>query len=313
MEFDHEYYLAAHPESKHLDHHGLQSHWMKNINTETNISILIHLFNEELLHEFLQYIKNIKLVFLKVNVIFTINENSKIDDFIFSYDASFKVIKMENKGVDIYPFLECIRYIRNNNIDTDFVLKLHTKISINESEDLKEWRKDLILPIVNINNLRVIQHYFKTVKNIGYIGAQKCSLPKNFDLDFQQNIDGINDLCEKFPHLEKNWQDFNGGNIFWISNETLTQYLTNDLIEYLIPKFSNGKPPCNLNNKGVFVEYLCERLFTGVFCYKKTNILVNDFKGTYRCIGKTDGIIDNSYFYQPSVFSSYTPENVITN
>ena len=79
--------------------------------------------------------------------------------------------------------------------------------------------------------------------------------------------------------MEKNWTDFIGGTIFWISNETLNEYLKDDLIEYLMAKFLYGKPPCNLNDKSIYVEYLCERLFTGVFCYNKTNILVNEFKG----------------------------------
>lgn len=324
MEFDYEFYLATYPDLKHLDPESAYFHWLtrgidegricstSHVNTETNVTIIIHLFNETLFDEFLRYIKKVKVVFLNVNVIFTINENSKMDNVIYSKDASFLVLKVENKGVDVYPFLECIKYIRKNNIKTDFVLKLHTKNSSNASENFKEWRKDLIDPIVNVNNLYVIQHYFKTIKNIGYIGAQKCIFPKNYDLNFQQNLEGLNELCELFPHLEKNWQDFNGGNIFWISNQTLTEYLTDDLIEHLVPRFCHGKPPCNSLNEGIFVEYLCERLFTGIFCYKKTNILVNEFTGTVNGIGKTKGEVDNSYFYQPSVFSVYKPEDIIT-
>jgi hypothetical protein len=321
MKFDYEFYLETYPDLKHMDKDSAYSHWinygitegricsMNNvpINNETHITIIIHLFNESLFSEFLTYIKKVKIVFSNVNVLFTINENSKFDEFIHSLDQSFIVIKVENKGCDVFPFLQCINYIRKNEIKTDFILKMHTKESNNE------WRKDLIKPIVDVNNLYVIQHYFKTIKNIGYIGAQKCVLPKNYDLDFHQNIDGLHLLCERFTHLEKDWKDFNGGNMFWISNQTLTDYLTDDLMDYLIPRFSNGKPLSNLENKDIFVEYLCERLFTGIFCYKKTNILVNEFQGTPRGIGITDGEIDHSYFYQPSVFSIYSPENIITN
>jgi hypothetical protein len=83
-------------------------------------------------------------------------------------------------------------------------------------------------------NLNYLQHYFENVENIGYIGAQKCALPKNFDLDFPSNIEGIKQLIEKFPYLPKDWTDFNGGNIFWINNKVLDEYLKNDLIEYII-------------------------------------------------------------------------------
>ena len=89
-------------------------------------------------------------------------------------------------------------------------------------------------------------------------------------------IKGINKLCESFPHLEKDWTDFNGGNIFWISYPVLEKYLTDNLIEYLKPKFLVGrKPPCNLTDKGIYVEYLCERLFTGVLPFNVSNKILN--------------------------------------
>lgn len=324
MIFNYKYYLEKYPDLRHLNHDEAYSHWLncginegrkccgEIINIETAITVIIHLFDENLFNEFLVYINNVKTVFNLVNVIFTININSIFDEIIYNEDSTFIVLKVENKGVDVYSFIESIKYIRNNNIKTDYILKLHTKVSINEVIELLNWRKELIEPITSIDNLYVIQHYFKNIKNIGYIGSQKCVLPKNFDLDFPQNIEGLNQLCEKFPHLEKNWTDFIGGNIFWISNETLSTYLTNDLIEYLISKFLDGKPPCNQTDSGIYVEYLCERLFTGVFCYDKMNILVNEFKGTQRGISKINEEIDNSYFYQPSVFSIYVPKNIIT-
>ena len=231
-------------------------------------------------------------MFAKVVVIFTIGYNIEFEKYILSIDKNFIVINVENKGVDIYPFIKCIQYLRKNNIKTDFILKLHTKISDTE------WRKGLIKPITDINNLYILQYYFKNMNNIGYIGSQKYAMPKKYDMDFPHNITGINNLCDKFSGLEKDWTDFNGGCMFWINNQVLNQYLTEDLIEYLIPKFINGKPPNNYTNKNIYVEYICERLFTGVFCYTKMNILVNEN------IGHDRGF-DN--FWTPQVFSFYSP------
>ena len=129
-----------------------------------------------------------------------------------NYIKNSHIIQVENKGVDTYPFLVAIQYIRNHNIPTDYILELHTKESINKVEDLNDWRKDLIKPITNYNNLLVLQHYFVNNTNIGYVTSQKCVLPKSYDLDFPHNIRGINNLCEKILHLEKDWTDFNGGN-----------------------------------------------------------------------------------------------------
>jgi hypothetical protein len=317
--FDYEFYLNTYPDLNHLNYIDAFLHYQnygikegricyKRINTTTNISIILHLFNTNLFDEMLCYINNVKDIFSNVNILITINEHSDFERHILKSLPNAIVIKNENRGVDVYPFFICIKYLRDNNIKTDYILKLHTKESSNDIEGLENWRKEIITPIVDYNNLLVLQHYFKHMNNIGYVSAQKCVLPKNYDLDFEANIKGINELCDMFPHLEKEWTDFNGGNIFWINNECLNEYLTNELIEYLSNKFVVGKPPCNLTNKTIYVEYLCERMFTGIFCFKKKNIFVSDYIFTNRGID-----LDHSYFYQPKIFSISIPEKLTFN
>jgi hypothetical protein len=317
-DFNYKNYITKYNDLKYMNYEQAYNHWIhcgikegrtctiNQVNFETHITIIIHLFKEEMFNEFLEYITNVKKVFHSVKVIFTININSHFEETIQKENSDYIILKVENKGVDIYPFLESIKYIRENDIKTDFILKLHTK----ENE---YWRRELINPIINLPNLYILQHYFKKVKNIGYIGSQKFALPKNYDLDFPYNIQGLNELCEKFENLEKDWTDFLGGTMFWINNEVLTKYLTPELIEYFIPQFSYGKPPNNLFEKSIIVEYVCERLLTGVFCYDRTNILVNDYNGLSRSVNRINGEPDHSYFYQPSVFSFHTPKNVILN
>ena len=103
-------------------------------------------------------------------------------------------------------------------------------------------------------------------------------------------------------HIEKNWSDFNGGNMFWINRKILDKYLTDDFCKYIYENFNYGKPDNNLLVKEINIEYLCERLFTGNFCYNSTNILVNSFEGTQRGIDVEYGKITNIYFYQPKSF-----------
>jgi len=112
----------------------------------------------------------------------------------------------------------------------------------------------------------------------------------------------LEQLCTTFPHLQKEWTNFVGGTMFWISNAVLEEYLTPELIDYIVQRVSYGKPPDNLSDKGVYIEYLCERLFTGVFCYDKTNILVNDFVSPY---------ISKRGFYNPKVFHFSCPKCLV--
>ena len=102
------------------------------INNKTNITIILHLFNLNLLNEMIDYINQVKRVFYKVTIIITTTDIKNNDKIInnFNLESETKnihIIPIENKGVDVYAFLISILYIRNNNIPTDFILKLHTK------------------------------------------------------------------------------------------------------------------------------------------------------------------------------------------
>ena len=163
----------------------------------------------------------------------------------------------------------------------------------------------------SISNLIQIQYLFTHIKNIGHISSQECILPKSYDDSFPQNIIGINDICNKFPHIEKNWTDFNGGNIFWISKKVIDENLSEQFCKYLEKNFSNEKPDSNLLNQNIMIEYLCERLFTGNFCFNRTNILFNNLKGTNNGYNIKHGKVINSNIYQPKIFSIYKPKEVI--
>lgn len=326
ISFDHQFYINLYPDLNKLSYQQAVNHFnncgkaegrlsvRQILNTTNNIVIVIHLFHIDLAKEMLTYVYDVKQVFSKVSVLISVNENISQEQFNLVSTLFQKAIifKVPNKGTDNLPFLRAIQILRTNNIKSDYILKLHSKKSSNLTEGSINWRKDLILPITKYENLAIIQNYFKKCDNIGYVSAQKCVIPKLYDLDFPQNIRGVEQICGMFPHLEKEWTDFNAGNMFWISYKTLTQYLTDELIDYLLPRFGEGKPPCNLTDKGIYPEYICERLFTGVFCYDKMNLHVNEFTSTQRGIGATNGIVNHSYFYQPKVVSVSVPKNIIT-
>ena len=59
----------------------------------------------------------------------------------------------ENKGMDIFGFIKQIEYIINNDINIDYILKIHTK-----SDD--KWRNELINPLIENFKLclKIIPH-----------------------------------------------------------------------------------------------------------------------------------------------------------
>ena len=64
-----------------------------------------------------KYIYDVKRVFAFVNILITIN--SSFEKTIRKEFPNAIIITVENKGVDVYPFLICLQHIRVNKIKTD--------------------------------------------------------------------------------------------------------------------------------------------------------------------------------------------------
>jgi len=148
--FYYKFYIDRYKDLRHLTRDEAYNHYInhglkegrcairKHVNTNTKISIIIHLFNDDMFDEMLSYIKQVKEIFINVTVILTVKENINNDkkNYILEKLPKCIILKVENKGVDVYPFIISIKYLRENNINTDFILKLHTKESSNDIEGL---------------------------------------------------------------------------------------------------------------------------------------------------------------------------------
>jgi len=108
-------------------------------NFDDKITLMLHL-NEVMLNEL--QISDIKKNYPKA---------------IFTYG--------ENKGMDIYGFFLQIEYIIKNNIQLDYICKIHTKTDDN-------WRNDMINPLCGTND-SVLNCINKFDDKIGMIGPKK--------------------------------------------------------------------------------------------------------------------------------------------
>lgn len=126
-----------------------------------HLSILLQISNYDV------FIKIKKLINFDHYNLIMIHINTELinDEQINIIKKEFKQAKFtfgKNIGMDIYPFFCQIKYIIDNNINTDYILKIHTK-----SND--EWRNDLILPLINHSEITsLIQN-----NNIGMIASKK--------------------------------------------------------------------------------------------------------------------------------------------
>lgn len=126
-----------------------------------HLSILLQISNYDIFVKIKKLINfnNYNLLMIHINTELINHEQINIIKNEFK-QAKFTFGK--NIGMDIYPFFCQIKYIIDNNINTDYILKIHTK-----SND--QWRNDLILPLINHNEITsLVQN-----NNIGMIASKK--------------------------------------------------------------------------------------------------------------------------------------------
>lgn len=96
---------------------------MKSIGKK-RVLVHLHLFYHEQIDYLLEKLSNINSCSWDLFVTY-IKDNKEVLDKILNFKKDAKLIKVDNIGYDVYPF---IKIIQNINLDDyDFILKLHTK------------------------------------------------------------------------------------------------------------------------------------------------------------------------------------------
>jgi lipopolysaccharide biosynthesis protein len=243
-------------------------------NVEATVAVVIHLFHLDLLDEFSRYVQQVREVFTETHVIVTVSDKSDEENFkrieaaITNSVPRALILQVENRGVDIGAFLSAYQLIRDQGLCADFILKIHSKTSC------EKWRKKLILPLVDPSNLKLLKDIFdsKNRNRIGYAASRQFILRRSFDDEHHPyNFAGLEEVYRKFKFIRRKWTSFVGGTMFWINRKVLDDNLTPEVLSFAQSRFCVGKPPPNLQ-KGVYMEYIFERLFTGNFCSTLQNI-----------------------------------------
>ena len=193
--------------------------------TNFSIAVHLHLYYEDLLDEFIAYLKNIEVGFdLFVTVV---RESEIINEKLKKLFPNINILIVPNKGKDIGGFLEALR---EYNLDEyDLVLKIHTKKSLHNDkyfelirnnlgiyiEDGEYWRRELLDSIVGspevVNDIVSI---FRNKSDVGLIGNEKYL---SFDRDVNEDL--FSKLCDDL--CVENRSIFIAGTMFWIRGSVL--------------------------------------------------------------------------------------------
>lgn len=214
------------------------------VNTDKKIAVILHLYYLDLINEMLDYLDSLdNITFdLYVTLVKTTDNEIKINraqKTILSIYPNTQVFIIKNRGLDIGGFLHVADYMIKNDLQYDYLIKMHGKKSIHTSNIIfgNNWRKELLNTILGSD--KIVYQIMRLMNNeqIGLVGSKtwhiKLNDPEIFRLGHNalliQNIVKIFKLKVSISDVE-----FIAGSMFWARYDTLITPLKNiDLTEFI--------------------------------------------------------------------------------
>ncbi|PID48142.1 MAG: hypothetical protein CR967_01255 [Proteobacteria bacterium] len=199
------------------------------ISTSSNNVVVIHIYYEEYIDEFLTLIEQYPDIDFIFTVVFSITTYSLAKLLVSKY----RIFIFENMGRDVYPFLKILPFLFECNYKN--VCKLHGKKSIkfvpiekfNFIKNGDQWRVDLISKL--LGNKKIVK------ENIGLLNEQDISMliPKKYALPYKEfkgrNKEKVKDLLSKIDIAYHEDFIFSAGTMFWCKMEILRPLLKLDV------------------------------------------------------------------------------------
>ena len=206
-----------------------------------NIAIVIHLYYTDLWEEF-----KVQLLELDNNFdlyISLTNGNKNIEDEIKNSFPSAKIFWFDNRGLDIGPFFHTLKYFIENDLNYDYLIKLHTKKSIKSvGEDRgTNWRIGLVKSLIGSNEtLKKNISLFENDQTIN-IGGSVDYFYRDSNLDWLRdelyNLRLINDL-----HNSSDFDDMLiiSGTMFMVRYKVYKEFFTINDIDRILSQLTDG-------------------------------------------------------------------------
>lgn len=189
-----------------------------------NIVVIVHLYYTDMWPDIARKLKNIPCEY-KLIISLTKNHFSKsIIKIIKKYKPDAKIIVFENKGMDVLPFLKCLKYAHKN---TKYVLKIHTKKSIDTAGNAGyEWYQDLLNHVLpNKKNVDMILNNLE-YSNIGMFGGSRI-------FDDTQNYEQKIELIYKYKREQKTKFKWVSGTMFWVKYNLISKLAEDSFISFV--------------------------------------------------------------------------------
>lgn len=231
-------------------------------------AIILHLHYDELWPEFEAKLKNI--LDENISLYITLNNNSNYINDMLKYTKNIFVL--ENRGMDVAPFIWVYNKIKQLNLKYEYYIKLHGKKSIHTPGIGEHWRNELVDSLIgDKNRLNDIFDAMNFDKSIYITGSSKYFCDKNIEQYHSVNrlsalgainrVNNILNVCD--------YGCFIAGTMFIISSIYLDLLFNGVNLNEFYDEFET------VYNKDSTLAHGMERVFGyGVEHYKGTYLLV---------------------------------------
>lgn len=188
---------------------------------ENDLAVIVHLFHKNLFEEIKTNLKNVEDFDLYISMP---RSNEKILDDIFVTFPDAKVLFVENRGRDVYPFLLIYRLI--NTLNYTAILKIHSKKTTRRN-DGDIWRRDIYDKLMG--DPEIVKSIRVTLQDDPRVGI---IAPDGHVLDYLKYRGGnqkrVTELASQIGvHLEKDDSfSFVAGTMFWAKPDALKMLLS---------------------------------------------------------------------------------------
>jgi glycosyltransferase involved in cell wall biosynthesis len=175
------------------------------------IAVVLHLFYTELFDEIrtnLDFLGNNFDLYVSVP-----EEKANFIETIKSYYPDARILKVENRGRDLAPFLEFLKIILP--LEYEFLLKIHTKETIHRPDGIS-WRKDVFSKLLGSENqIKIIKKIFSKNPSLAMIGPKDHVLDSRYYMG--SNRDKVQSLLYKagYPQSIPESFSFVASTMFW--------------------------------------------------------------------------------------------------
>ncbi|CAG7581320.1 MAG: hypothetical protein SLAVMIC_00784 [uncultured marine phage] len=189
---------------------------------DKKLAIVLHLYYQDLWSEFKTILNNLEgynydLYVTMIDNSATLGQTLWIKDQVEK--SGGKAFILQNKGLDIGPFLHVLSYMMQNALSYDYVLKMHSKKSLRTAgEDFgNNWRKRLIHPLIGSPNAIERNIHHLSNDRVGMIGSREWLVKGT-----QGNDVLINDFKKRLK-IQRG-DSFIGGTMFWVRYDIIRKY-----------------------------------------------------------------------------------------